>query len=159
MMTAMPSHRALRLWLIAIAAALPMLRPGPAHAQYYDLDGAYRCLTAPDDKCKMSGQPPPPLPPPPPTTPTVEEVIAHIRMQKVTQDDIDGLQKRAAAKEARAVEALAWCKLNGIGVASDPVEAYLLYGEAAQLGIPAAKSNQSAIFETRLTPEQRQLML
>src|SRR5580704_16630384 len=161
MMAVMLGHLALRfvLGLIVAAAALAVPGSGPAHAQYYDLYGAYRCLTAPDAACKVSEQPPPPLPPPPVATPTVEEVIGRIRLQQVTQEDIGALETRAAAKEARAVEALAWCKLNGIVVTSDPVAAYFLYGDAAQLGIPTAKSNQSAIFETRLTPEQRQLVL
>jgi hypothetical protein len=44
-------------------------------------------------------------------------------------------------------------------VPADPVAAYVLYGEAAQLGIPTARSNQIAIFETRLTQQQRQLVL
>ena len=130
-----------------------------ARAQFYDLDGTYHCLTAPDAACKKSLEPPPPLPPPPPATPSVAEVIDHIRAQKVTAADIAVLEQRAAAKEPRAVEALAWCKLNGIGMAADPVEAYLLYGEAASLGVPGAKSNQAAVFETRLNQEQRQLAL
>ncbi len=140
-------------------AMLVLLAAAPARAQFYDLDGAYHCLTAPDDKCKNAQNPPPPLPPPPPATPSVEGAIGRIRAQQVTADDIEAIEKHAAAKEARAVEALAWCKLNGIGLAQDPVEAYLLYGEAAELGIPTAKANQSAVFQTRLTPEQRQLVL
>jgi len=144
---------------IVLAIAWAVAVPGLAHAQYYDLDGSYRCLTAPDAACKMSGEPPPPLPPPPPATPTVEEAIGHIRLQHATAEDIDAIEKHAAAREARAVEALAWCKLNGIGVPSDPVGAYTLYGEAAQLGVAGAKANQGAIFETRLTPEQRQSVL
>ena len=144
---------------VVIAIAWAVLVPGSAHSQYYDLDGTYRCLTVPDATCKMSEQPPPPLPPPPPAIPTVEEAIGRIRQQRATAEDIDAIVKYAAAKEARAVEALAWCKLNGIGVPSDPVEAYTLYGEAAELGVATAKANQGAIFETRLTPEQRQYVL
>ena len=101
----------------------------------------------------------PPLPPPPPATPSVDEVIGRIRQEKVTKADIDTIEKLADAKEPRAVEALAWCTLNGLGVPNDPVAAYFLYGEAAQLGIPTATSNQIAIFETRLTADQRQTVL
>lgn len=140
-------------------AILIVLAPSMAKAQFYDLDGTYRCLTSPDSTCKISENPPPPLPPAEPATPTVDEAIARIRAQQVTAADIAALEKRAAAKEARAVEALAWCKLNGIGVAADPVEAFFLYGEAAQLGIATAMSNQTAVFETRLTLEQRQAVL
>ncbi len=131
----------------------------PAWAQFYDLDGTYHCLTAPDAACNKSETPPPPLPPTPPATPTIEEMIGRIRAQTVTAADIALIEQRAAAKEPRAVEALAWCELNGIGMQPDPVAAYMLYGEAATLGIPSAKSNQTAIFETRLNQEQRQLVL
>jgi TPR repeat protein len=141
------------------ALGLVLLSGAPARAQFYDLDGAYHCLTAPDAACKKSENPPPPLPPPPPATSTVEEVIEHIRAQKVTPADIEAIKQRAAAKEPRAVEVLAWCELNGIGTKADPIEAYVLYGEAARLGVPTAKSNQAAVYETRLNQEQRQLAL
>ena len=159
-MAAMPGSLTLRpVFGMLVAAALVGLAASRAQAQYYDLDGAYRCLTVPNATCKTAEQPPPPLPPLPPATPTVAEAIGHIQEQRVTAEDIDALTKRAAAKEARAVEALGWCELNGIGVASDPVAAFFLYGEAADLGIPTARSNQITIFETRLSPEQRQLVL
>jgi hypothetical protein len=157
MMAAM--HARVILWLTIGPALLGCFIPASAQAQFYDLDGAYHCLTVPNDACKASQQPMPPLPPPPPTPPSVDEVIARIRDEKVTAADIDTIETLAAAKEPRAVEALAWCKLKGIGVPSDPVEAYFLYGEAAQLGIPTATSNQIAIFETQLDADQRQLVL
>ncbi|MGH7032842.1 MAG: hypothetical protein ACREFL_03845 [Stellaceae bacterium] len=99
------------------------------------------------------------MPAPPPATPSVAEVIADIRTHKVTSADVAVVEQHAAAKQPRAVEALAWLKLNGIGMDTDPVEAYLLYGEAAALGVPTAKRNQAAIFETRLDPAQRQRAL
>jgi len=63
------------------------------------------------------------------------------------------LESHAEEKEPRSVEALAWCKLNGIGWPADPIAAFLLYGEAAALGVPKARANQIAIFETRLTQQ------
>ena len=48
------------------------------------------------------------------------------------------LEAHAEQKEPRAIEALAWCKLNGVGWPADPIAAFFLYGEAAQLGVPAA---------------------
>lgn len=131
----------------------------PAHAQFYDLDGVYHCVTAPSAKCKNAQKPLPPFKPPPPPAPTMDELIGQIRARTITAKGIALLEKRAVAKEPRAVEALGWCKLNGIGMPADPVEAYFLYGEAARLGIPNAKKNQTAIFETRLTQKQRQLVL
>ncbi len=135
--------------------------PGSARAQFYDLDGVYRCVTVPDTPaCKVAGDPPPPpLPPPPPAPPSVDEIIGHIRAQKLSADDMKLLTAKAAAKDPRAVEALAWCALNGIGMAADPVTAFVLYGQAAQLGVPTAVANQAAIFEGRLTAEQRQQVL
>lgn len=156
MMAAMHCHAILRM---IGGAVLAVLAADAAKAQFYDLDGAYHCLTAPDESCKKADTSLPPAPPPELATATVEEVIGRIRTMKVTPADIEALEKRAAAKEARAVEALAWCRLNGLGAPEDPLEAYWLYGEAAQLGIPTAASNQSAIFETRLSQEQRQLVL
>jgi TPR repeat protein len=143
-------------FLLGVAGALV---GAPAQAQFYDLNGAYRCLMAPDEKCKQAETPLPPAPPPQPATPSVEEAITNIRAQQATKADIDAIEKQAAAKEPRAVEALAWCKLNGIGMDTDLVAAFQLYGEAADLGVATARSNQVAIFETLLTPEQRQSVL
>jgi TPR repeat protein len=154
MMAAM--HRSLILRMTLGAALLLAM---PARAQFYDLDGAYRCLMTPDESCKKAATPLPPPPPPQPATPSVAEAIEKIRAQQATAADIAVIEKEAQAKEPRAVEALAWCKLNGIGMAADPIEAYRLYGEAAQLGVATAHSNQVAIFETLLSPEQRQLVL
>ena len=69
------------------------------------------------------------------------------------------LESHAEQREPRAVEALAWCNLNGIGWPADPISAFLLYGAAAELGVPKAKANQVTIFETRLTQQQRQDLL
>lgn len=140
---------------------MALVAPGaPARAQFYDLDGAYHCLTKGDTACGGEGDVPPPAPPPPAHTgPTMESVIADIRAQRVSDADMRLLESHAANKEPRAVEALAWCKLNGLGGTADPLSAYFLYGEAAQLGVPNAQANQIAIFETRLTQEQRQDVL
>ncbi|HLI21291.1 MAG TPA: hypothetical protein VKV32_09265 [Stellaceae bacterium] len=143
----------LGLCFIAIAA--------PAPAQFYDLDGAYHCLTKGDASCPGEADVPPPAPPPPPPHigPTMDSVIADIRVQRVTPADMQLLEEHAGNKEPRAVEALAWCKLYGLGAPADPLAAYFLYGEAARLGVPNAQANQVAIFETRLTQAQRQYVL
>ena len=86
-------------------------------------------------------------------------VIADIRAQKLSEADMRLLEAHAAEKEPRAVETLAWCKLNGVGWPADPIGAYFLYGEAARLGVPNARANQIAIFETRLTQQQQQDLL
>lgn len=90
---------------------------------------------------------------------TLDEVIAHVRAGSVDAHDFEILQHAVAAKDPRAIEVLAWCRLNGIGGPADIVAAYRLYGAAADLGVPNARKNQIAIYETRLTPEQRQLVL
>lgn len=148
--------------ILAAAFAGPFLVMASAplaQAQFYDLDGAYRCLTAPDKKCDKAEAPLVPAPFPTAPPPTVAAVIAKIRAGTVGPDDIAVIRKEAAAKEPHAVEALAWCTLNGIDVAPDPVEAFWLYQEAADLGIPTARANEIAIFETELTPDQRQSVL
>jgi TPR repeat protein len=158
MMTAM--H--FRAFLFSLSLAVSLVLGGvPARAQFYDLDGAYHCLTKADAACAATVNLPPPVPPSPPpvTGPTMGSVIADIRAQKVGAADLQLLQTHADDKEPRAVEALAWCKLNGLGSPADPLAAYSLYGEAAQLGVPNAQANQVAIFETRLTQQQRQDLL
>lgn len=145
-------------WLAAAVALLP----AAASAQFYDLDGVYRCLTAPDAACQegLRERPePPPAPPPPPPVPTLDQVIAKVRNRSAGEREIAVLEKHAAADEGRAVEVLAWCKLNGIAMPRDPIDAYWLYRRAAELGVPRARSNQIAIYKTRLTPEQRQQVL
>ena len=136
----------------------------PASAQFYDLDGAYRCLKTPDPACEKDLQdrpapPVPPAPPPKPNEPSFGQVLAHVREKTAGPGDIEVLARLAEANDARAVEVLAWCKLNGIGGARDPVAAYWLYRQAAGLEVPHARENQIAIFERQLSAEQRQEVL
>jgi TPR repeat protein len=149
-----------RLFMLALAAFLP----GTASAQFYDLDGTYHCVTAPDAAC-AAAEAPPPAPPPPPakdkiaTVPTLAEVVERVRKRAPEPQDIRFLQERAETKDPRATEVLAWCNLNGIGMKPDPVAAYLLYRDAAVLGVPNAKKNEEAIYKTRLTSAERQQVL
>jgi len=144
-------------WLLC--AALILLPPSAAPAQFYDLDGAYRCLTTPDAACEKDLRDQPRPPPPPPGAPTLEQVIAKVRANSLGPREIDFLEKRAAANDPRAVEVLAWCKLNGIGMPADPLAAFWLYQQAAGLGVVNARQNQIAIYENRLTPDQRHEVL
>jgi hypothetical protein len=50
-------------------------------------------------------------------------------------------------------------KLNAIGMARDPVEAFLLYGAAGDAALPNARENQRLIFERDLDSDQRQQVL
>src|SRR5262249_32572284 len=151
-----------RAFLISLGFAGFLVSTGtPARAQFYDLDGAYHCVTQFSPACATEAKLPPPPPPPSPIHkgPTLESVFAAIRAQKLSPADMELLASHAEQKEPRAIEALAWCKLNGIGWPADPITAFLLYGAAAELGIPKAKANQVTIFETRLTQQQRQDLL
>ena len=130
-----------------------------APAQFYDLDGAYRCLTAPDADCEKNLRDQPRPGPPPPAGPTLEGVIDKVRSNSLGPREVEFLEKRAAANDPRAVEVLAWCKLNGIGVPADALAAFWLYRQAASLGVANARQNQIAIYENRLTPDQRQQVL
>jgi TPR repeat protein len=143
---------------VPIVLAAPMARI--ASAQFYDLDGAYRCLQTPDAAC-AEGLRERPQPASPPAgaaakAPSLEQAIARVRAKTAGPAEVALLEKQAAANEPRAVEVLAWCKLNGIGTASDALAAYWLYRQAAALGVPNARRNQVAIFEHRLTSEERQ---
>lgn len=74
-------------------------------------------------------------------------------------EDAAALRRLAEAGNTHALELLAWCSLKGVGVARDPVQAFLLYGLAADLGVAQAQRNQAIIYETELTSEQRQQVL
>jgi len=137
----------------------------PARAQFYDLDGAYRCLKAPDPECErnLRDRPSPPPAaaeqPSKPSEPEFAEVVAHVRAKTAGPKDIEVLRRLARANDPRAVEVLAWCELNGIGTERDPVAAYKLYRQAVGLGVPHARDNQAAVFERQLTSEERQAIL
>ncbi|HEX4194834.1 MAG TPA: hypothetical protein VHY80_17130 [Stellaceae bacterium] len=151
-----------RAVLISLSlAGFLALTDTPARAQFYSLDGTYHCVMDADPACSAEAKlPPPPVPPPPVYTgPTMDSVIAGIRAKKLSPGDMQLLEAHAEQKEPRAVEALAWCKLNGVGWPADPMAAFFLYGEAAQLGVLGAKDNQIAIFEAQLTQQQRQDVL
>jgi len=150
------------------AALLVLLLAAHAsRAQFYDLDGAYRCFRSPDPQCEreladrtpQTAPAPPPPPPSKPAEPGIGDSIAHVRASKASAKDIDLLARAAQAGDPRAVEVLAWCKLKGIGTPRDPLAAYWLYRQAAALEIPHARENQLAIFEHQLTSEQRQQVL
>ena len=161
-MTLMTRYRWLILWL---AGAL--LASQPVSAQFYDLDGAYRCLVSPDPNCEknLADRPPaPPAPALPPPLPKSDEnsfadIVQHVRDKTANARDIEFLTRYAQANEPRAVEVLAWCRLAGIGGPRDPVAAYWLYRQAATLGVANARNNQIAIFEQQLTQDQRQQVL
>jgi hypothetical protein len=153
-------QRGLLLMLVCLAALA-----APARGQFYDLDGAYRCLEKPDPECEknLRDRPPPPpaaeQPPPKPSEPEFAEVVAHVRAKATSAKDIEVLRRLAKTNDPRAVEVLAWCELNGLGTPRDPVAAYKLYRQAAELGVAHARDNQNSVFERQLSPEQRQAIL
>lgn len=153
----------MRRTFVTLAIAALVVASQPARAQFYDLDGAYRCLKSPDPDCEkaMADRPqmPPPVPPAKPVGPSFSDIIAHVKNKTAGQKDIDQLTRLSEANDPRAVEVLAWCKLNGIGTARDALAAYRLYGKAAGLDVPHARENQIAVFERQLTAEQRQEVL
>ncbi len=89
----------------------------------------------------------------------MEQIIAKVRNKTAGPHEIAVLEARAADNDPRAVEVLAWCKLNGIGTPADALGAFWLYRQADALGVANARQNQIAIYETRLTPEQREQVL
>ena len=152
-------HRGLLLTLAFLTALV-----APARAQFYDLDGAFRCLEKPDPECEknLRDRPPPPpaaaQPPPKPSEPEFAEVVAHVRAKATSPTGIEVLRRLAKTSDPRAVEVLAWCELNGLGTPRDPVAAYKLC-QAAELGVAHARDNQNSVFERQLSPEQRQAIL
>ncbi len=148
---------------LILAAGFVALAAYPARAQFYDLDGTYHCVTAPDDACAKTESDTPaqalPLAKEEPEAPTFAEAIEHVKKRRPSDADMRLLAARADAKDARAVEVMAWCKLNGIGTKANAVDAFWLYHEASELGVATARRNETAIFERRLTSAERQEVL
>jgi hypothetical protein len=94
----------------------------------------------------------------PPVDP-LQVVAARIQARRPTNNDIAWLTQAAHNGDARAIELLAWCKLNAIGMARNPLAAYLLYGAASNAALPNARDNQRLIYERDLSSEQRQQVL
>jgi TPR repeat protein len=170
-----------------LALALCVAAATPSQAQFYSLEGRYQCLNDANAACydtTPSAVPRKPQPAPaampadimrtkpdaraaptraaaPSAIPAdpLAEIAARLRGGSAAPRDIEFLRGRAAARDERATELLAWCHLKGVGMPKDPVPAYLLYGVAAKLGVPNARRNQAIIYETDMTPEQRQTAL
>ncbi len=158
----------------------------PAQAQFYSLEGRFECLNDPKAVC-FDATPDGPLARPSapatrtarPDRPTrtaqaaskrvaphagetidaVREIAKRLEARHPAVDDADALRRLAEAGDKRALELLAWCTHEGIGVARDPLQAYLLYGVAASVGVVGAQRNQAVIYETDLTSDQRQQAL
>lgn len=99
-----------------------------------------------------------PPPKPAPRDP-VHVIAAAVKSGRASAEDLERLRSLSHAGNAHATELLAWCDYHGIGVARDPVAAYVLYGIAALSGIPHARANQAVIYEYALSSDQRQRVL
>lgn len=89
----------------------------------------------------------------------LQAVAARVQARRPSSNDLAWLAQAARDGNARAIELLAWCKLNAIGMARDPVVAYLLYGAAGDATLPNAQENQRLIYERDLDSHQRQQVL
>ncbi len=89
----------------------------------------------------------------------LQVVAARIQTRRPSNNDIAWLTQAARNGNVRAIELLAWCKLNAIGMARDPIQAYLLYGAASDAALPHARDNQRLIYERDLDSDQRQQVL
>lgn len=173
-----------RTSIAAFALAAWCAGAPPARAQFYSLEGRFQCLDDPRAVCfdaTSDGAPPPAAPvelPPaapaaaakasgpdrttarraPPVDP-LRAIASRIEAGRPSAEDAGRLHRLAQAGDKRALELLAWCRLKGLGVARDPVEAFQLYGAAADLGVAGARRNQTIVYETELTSEQRQHVL
>ena len=168
-----------------LGATTLLLGVAPARADFFSLDGRFQCL---DSKAVVCGDADPVvhvMPPAPPAVPQplpaagavsvvppvvtraesapVEDPLTMIakRVQAGTASggDIAWLKQAAHAQNARAVELLAWCELHGVATPPDPIQAYVLYGIAANNGLPHARDNQAVVYEQALTSDQRQQLL
>lgn len=161
----------------------------PAQAQFYSLEGRFQCLDRPGAVCFDATSDGPVTPsaaaaPPamaaaggalPPAVKAsaprriaarraeaadpLRAIAQRIEAGRPAAGDAARLERLAQAGDRRALEVLAWCHLKGMGVERDPVEAFLLYGAAADRGAADARRNQTIVYETVLTSEQRQRVL
>jgi len=174
---------------VLLASALGLAAAAaPARADFYALEGRFQCLDRPGAICfdatPDAAVAPPPSPrdsrdsaapesphpaptaaaappraaPPAPVDPIVA-VARRIERNAPAPGDLDMLRRSADSGEPRALELLAWCTLRGLGVRSDAVAAYLLYGRAAAAGVPHARQNQALVYERTLTSAERQRVL
>lgn len=169
---------------ILLALALCAGGTSPALAQFYSLEGRFQCLNDPQAVCydavsdwpvakpNVPAQSGPSVPPKihvanpvsgvtvaaAPVDPLLA-VAQRLQHKTTSSSDIELLRSRARSGDTRALELLAWSNLTGTGVSPDPVQAYLLYGTAAALGLAGARRNQAIVYETDMTPEQRQQAL
>jgi len=139
-----------------LAAAVGLfIAAAPAQAQFYDLDGAYRCLKSPDPDCEKGLTDRPANA----AAGAAEqagrtELLRHHRPcagQDPGQKDIDQLARLSAGNDPRAVEVLAWCKLNGIGTARDALAASPALRPGGGACVAHARENQISVFERQLT--------
>lgn len=119
--------------------------PVPPRLVDHTLDDLKAILAAPPRKS-------PPLPPADP----LHAIAARVAAKAPAPGDFPALEARAKAGDVRAIELLAWCAYAGIGGQPDPLRAYFLYGQAAAAGDRGMAHNQSLVFSTMLTSEQRQ---
>lgn len=173
----------------AAVVALALGWAAPARADFYTLDGRYRCIERGDAVCgdarllphaaaKHAAAPPiadaapsepfltlapepsvSAAPPLPRAGDPLHAIALRLQARRPAKGDLAALEAQAHGGNPRAIELLAWCDLNAVGMKRDPVEAYLLYGAAATAGLPHARDNQAAIFERYLDSDQRQTVL
>lgn len=185
---AMP-HRVTGFALAALTLLGLGATAAPARADFFTLEGRFQCLDHANAVCgdgQILVPPPQPVvavkpapvvaPPatlevPPPLARRVTAPVAprdddplraiaqRVKSERPSSGDLAWLQQAAKDGNPRAIELLAWCKLNAIGTGGDAVEAYLLYGAAATAAVPNARENQTLIYENDLSPDQRQQVL
>lgn len=176
-----------RIEIAVLAVSAWCALASPAAAQFYSIEGRFECLNDPKAVCfdatndgplakpiaraapsaGMLIHPPPARPAsqasaaPRPAEPAdpLREIARRLETGRPAAGDPAALRRLAEAGDKRALELLAWCNLRGLGVARDPLQAYLLYGVAADIGVADARRNQAIIYETDLTPEQRHRVL
>jgi TPR repeat protein len=177
-----------RTGIAALVLAACCVGTTPAQAQFYSLEGRFQCLDHPEAVCfdATSDGPTPPSAAaaaqavaasgrtlPSAAKATAPKRVAHpqegadplraiaqrVEAGHAAAADAARLERLAEAGDRRALELLAWCHLKGLGVERDPVEAFRLYGAAADRGAADARRNQTIVYETVLTSEERQRVL
>lgn len=89
--------------------------------------------------------------PPPPW----EDVVAAIARNDAQPEHVAVVERLADEGRPEAVELLAWMRANGASVAKDLPQAFRLYSRAHALGVPNARENAVAVYQSMSAEEQQ----
>lgn len=77
---------------------------------------------------------------------TWNDIVTAVQKGKASPFDLAKIKELAAEKNHDALELLAWMNANGVSMKQNLHNAWALYSQAAQLGVPKAIKNANAVY-------------